>query len=314
MKFSYYSRRVVGTTRKKTRSLIFCALIIFMILENLLSFTSSQASFRINLDGISGSIIPKENRLGVLDRPLFQKGMSYIARSKEAFDTSDSNRSLTRLKKTNTEWVAICVFWYQSNTSSYDIHADPKRIPTNESIARAITQAHNLGMKVMLKPMIDLLETEEVLPWPPWRGEILPSDEWFESYSNFIDYFASFAERNDVDLFCIGCELKETTQANQHWEKIISGVREHYSGSLIYAADWSNYQKIDWWSSLDYVGIDAYFPLTILRYNPTFEELKKAWVRYTKDLENWHSTIDKPIIFTEIGYRSGTGTPYRPQP
>jgi len=298
--------------RKETGSLTFRLLLISLVLGNLVSITLSSALPKINLDEVPGPSIFKETKLVSSDKPVFQKGMSYVARSSNAFSSSDSDKSLALLTKTNTEWVAICVFWYQSNISSYDIHADPERTPTIESVAHAIDRAHDLGMKVMLKPMIDLLETEGVRPWPAWRGEILPSDEWFESYANFINHFAGLAEQNDVDLFCVGCELKETTHAKQHWENIISGVRERYSGPITYAADWSSYQRIAWWSSLDYIGIDAYFPLTILRYDPTLEEIKNAWVSYANDLENWHSTINKPIIFTEIGYRSGDGTNMAP--
>jgi len=298
--------------RKETSSLTFCLLLIFIVLGNLLSFVPSSKSILRSADGVSRPSILKEPKLVSSEKPVFQKGMSYLARSSEAFSTPDSDESLALLRKTNTEWVAICFFWYQSNISSYDIHADPERTPTNESVAHAIDQAHDLGMKVMMKPMIDPLETEEELPWPVWRGEILPSDKWFESYASFINYFASFAEQHDVDLFCVGCELSGTTQAKQHWENIISGVRERYSGPITYAADLSDYQRIEWWSSLDYVGIDAYFPLTILRYDPTFDELKNTWVSYANDLENWHSTIGKPVIFTEIGYRSGNGTNIAP--
>jgi len=298
--------------KRKTSPLTFSLLFVFIFLGNPLSFIPSSALYKTNLEGASGPSIPKEIRAISSEKPVFQKGMSYLARSSDAFSTSDSDKSLTLLRKTNTEWVAICFFWYQSNVSSYDIHADPELTATNESVAHAIHRAHDLGMKVMLKPMIDPLETEEVRPWPVWRGEILPSDEWFESYANFINYFAGFAEQHDVDLFCVGCELKETTKEKQHWENIISGVRERYSGPITYAADLSDYQGIGWWSSLDYVGIDAYFPLTILRYDPTFEELRNTWVSYASDLENWHSTIDKPIIFTEIGYRSGNGTNMAP--
>lgn len=85
-------------------------------------------------------------------------------------------------------------------------------------------------------------------------------------------------------------------------------MRERYSGPIVYAADWTNYQNIEWWDSVDYVGIDAYFPLSILKYDPTFNELKNAWINYADEVEKWFLTINKPMIFTEIGYRSGDGT------
>ena len=263
------------------------------------------------LDGVAKSLVFTRSKPVSSGKPVFQKGMSYSAWSSDAYNSPDSDESMILLTETNTEWVAICLSWYQSDTSSYDIHADPERTPTTESVKHAISKAHNLGLKVMLKPMVDPLKSEETHPWPVWRGEIQPSDEWFESYSSFINFFAEFAEQNDVDLFSVGCEFKETTREKQQWENVISGVRERYSGPITYAADWTNYQNIEWWDSLDYVGIDAYFPL-LLTYDPTSEELKNAWASYANEIETWHSTVEKPIIFTEIGYRSGDGTNMAP--
>ncbi|MCW4016664.1 MAG: hypothetical protein NWF06_09870 [Candidatus Bathyarchaeota archaeon] len=243
---------------------------------------------------------------------IFQKGMSYTAWSSDAFSYSEADESLELLMQTNTEWVAICFSWFQSSTTSYDIHLDASSSPTTESVKHAITAAHSLGLKVMLKPMVEATERKESLSYPVWRGEIQPSDEWFESYSSFINFFAEFAEENNVELFCVGCEYKQTTGETEQWENVIQGVREHYPGPITYAADWTNYQNIEWWDSLDYVGIDAYFPLTLLDSDPTFEELKTVWINHADEIEAWLATVNKPVIFTEIGYRSGDGTSMAP--
>ncbi|MCW3987892.1 MAG: hypothetical protein NWE87_06205 [Candidatus Bathyarchaeota archaeon] len=289
---------------KRSQSLVLLS--FFLLLAFISAFSEA------GLGGVAGSLVFAESELASSGKPVFQRGMSYVGWSNDTYNSSDSDESLALLVETNTEWVAISVFWYQTNISTYDIHADPERTPTNESVAHAISQAHNLGLKVMLKPMVDPLEMEGPHPWPVWRGEIPPSDEWFASYANFINFFADFAEQNDVELFSVGCELKGTTQENQQWENIISGVRERYSGPLTYAADWSNYQNIEWWGLLDYVGIDAYFPLSFLRYDPTFEELKNSWTIYANEIEAWQLGVGKPVIFTEIGYRSGDGTNMAP--
>ena len=245
--------------------------------------------------------------------PLFQKGLSYSAWSRDAFISSDSDESLALITQTNTEWIAICLSWVQSNLTSHDIHPDPIRTPSTNSVEYAIKKAHSLGLKVMLKPMVDTLEEERIQGYPTvWRGEIQPSDKWFESYSYFINSFAAIAEQNGVELLCIGCELKATTGEKEKWETIISEVKEHYSGSITYAADWTNYQNIEWWDSLDYIGIDAYFPLTLLDYNPPFTELLNVWTNHANDIEEWISSIEIPLIFTEIGYRSGDGTGMAP--
>lgn len=54
------------------------------------------------------------------------------------------------------------------------------------------------------------------------------------------------------------------------------------------------------------MGIDVYFTLTN-KSDPTLNELKKAWEGHARDIEAWQATVNKPVIFNEIGYRSGDG-------
>jgi len=291
-------------------SLIISSLIVLLTLEALAYPVFPLAFNEKYSETAESSVFPEA--LVSYEIPVYQKGMSFSAWSSDAFSSSESDESLSLLTETNTEWIALCFSWVQSNTTSHDIHLDSNSSPTTESVKHAITTAHSLGLKVMLKPMVEALEREEIRSYPVWRGEIQPSDEWFESYSNFINFFAKFAEQNDVELFCVGCEYKATTGEKEQWEKVIQGVRERYSGPITYAADWTNYQGIEWWDSVDYVGIDAYFPLTLFNGDPTFEELKTTWANHADEIETWLSTVNKPVIFTEIGYRSGNGTSMAP--
>ncbi|MCW3976639.1 MAG: hypothetical protein NWE77_01765, partial [Candidatus Bathyarchaeota archaeon] len=292
------------------KSLIFSSLIVLLTLEAL-AYPVFPLAFNENSSGVAESSVFPEAAVSY-EIPVYQKGLSFSAWSNDVFSSSESDESLRLLTETNTEWIALCFSWIQSNTTSHDIHLSSSGTPTPESIKHAITTAHNLGLKVMLKPMVEAVEREEIRSYPVWRGEIQPSTEWFESYSTFINFFAEFAEQNDVELFSVGCEYKKTTGEKDQWEKIISGVRERYSGPITYSADWTNYQNIEWWDSVDYVGIDAYFPLSILKYDPTYNELKNAWTNYADEIETWLSTVNKPVIFTEIGYRSGDGTNMAP--
>jgi hypothetical protein len=277
------------------KSLIFSSLILILTLEVV---AYPVFSIAVNENSDAG--------------PVFQKGLSYSCWSNDGFGSSSSDESLALLAETGTEWIALCFSWIQSSTTSHDIHLSSSGTPTPESLEHAITTAHSLGLKVMLKPMVEAVEREESLPYPVWRGEIQPSDEWFESYSEFINFFAEFAEQNGVEMFCVGCEYKATTGEREQWETVIQGVRERYSGLLTYAADWTNYRNIEWWDSVDYVGIDAYFPLSVLKYDPSFDELKNAWVNYADEIEVWVATVNMPVILTEIGYRSGDGTNMAP--
>ncbi|HME52439.1 MAG TPA: hypothetical protein VKM55_09500 [Candidatus Lokiarchaeia archaeon] len=229
--------------------------------------------------------------------PTFQRGMSYVSWPPN-FDSNNSNASLSSLKATGTEWVAINVFWNQDNRTSTRIYPIPDS-PSNESVIKAIHKCHELGMKVLLKPVVDPLDGH-------WRGEIPPSDAWFASYGSFINGWAEFAQANAVEILCIGCEFNGNDGQAASWSTIVTGVRQRFSGIITYAANWNEYRSVSWWGLLDYVGIDAYFPLTQVN-DPTIEELKAAWSPWVSEMQSWQLGIGKPIIFTEIGYRSAQG-------
>lgn len=252
--------------------------------------------------------------------PVFQRGISYatyanmgpssnMVPSNIAYGSVESDESLECMKRVGVEWVAINVVWWQEKYNSTKIYSDSATTPTNESIAHAIEKAHSLSMKVMLKPMIDL--SNETDP-DPWRGKIEPSTAWFQSYANFINFSAEIAEKYNVQILCIGTELNRTVSWPQ-WRDIISGVRHRYSGLLTYAADWwKEYDEyVKWWNDLDYVGINAYFPLSA-KNDPTIAEMKSTWENIANYLDWFYSEVNRPIIFTEIGYQAVNGTNIQP--
>ena len=241
--------------------------------------------------------------------PVFQKGMSYRPAPYTSFNysTPESDESLRRMAEDNVEWVAIITWWFQENLTSTQIYPHYDFTPTKESLKHAIETAHGLGMKVMLKPMID---TEDARNEPRWM--IPATAKWLESYTAFITRQAQLANETGAEQLCVGCEFKYTESSAAGWRQIVAEVKKYYSGRLTYAATTDSYRDITWWDSLDYVGIDAYFSLTN-KTDQTLEELKNAWSSTVNDIQTWHdSKVKQPILFTEIGYRSGDGTNMEP--
>jgi len=234
----------------------------------------------------------------------FQKGMCYASWDKERYLSAYSDKSLEALARIGVEWVAIVTTSYQQNYNSKEIFTTGKT-PSEASIIHAIRKAHALGLKVMLKPHLDLLNQSGGL----WRADIgfqneTDWKEWFAQYLKFILHYARIAEEERVELFCIGTELCFASQQTSFWQQyIIPKIREVYSGKLIYAANWDEYKKVSFWQELDFIGLDGYFPL-VEKKNPDFEELKAVWVKWADEIEGWQKGINKQIIFTEIGYRS----------
>ena len=66
-----------------------------------------------------------------------------------------------------------------------------------------------------------------------------------------------------------------------------------------------------WWDALDAIGVDAYYPLTTSN-RPTVAELKAAWGPIKSRLSKLSNKWNRPIIFTEIGYRSIDGANRQP--
>jgi len=241
------------------------------------------------------------------------KGICYASWQKNDYSSSSSDRSLKKATKLGTEYIAIVITQYQDSASSKNIKKTSKT-PSDKSLIHAINKAHDLNFKVMLKPHLDLLE--------PYNDSLCRSDigfytekdweEWFNAYQSFILHYARIAEDLNVELFCIGTELSFTTEKNDLWvNKIINEIKNIYSGKLVYAANWDNYKNIQFWNELDYVGIDAYFPLYPKR-NPSLTQIKRGWEKWKAELRAWHKKINKPILFTEIGYTSSEYSAYEP--
>ncbi|MFH1784647.1 MAG: hypothetical protein ABH868_07165 [bacterium] len=243
----------------------------------------------------------------------FQKGICYIVWSKDHYASKRSDKSLEKLVTTNAKWVGLHTTWYQEHYTSTEIYRGGKS-PTDESLIHAIEKIHELGLNVMLKPHLDLINSEG----GEWRGSIEFETEeewqaWFESYTNFAVHYAKLAQENNVELYCIGTELSATTIVKPDmWRGVIKAVREVYKGPLTYASNWDGeYLDISFWSDLDYAGIDPYFPLSEAM-QPSLEEIKEGWKSWFAQIEQWQKKMNQPVIFTEIGYASSTGAAKEP--
>ena len=240
------------------------------------------------------------------------KGMCYVTWEKERFASQYSDESLKKLSSLGVEYVSICVTHYQEKYNSTSIKRT-ERTPSDKSLKHVIKESHKLGLKVMLKPHVDLIDKFD---GTYWRGDIGFAREedwqaWFKEYQDLIIHYARMCEKLDVEIFCVGTELSFTTQKDPEWRKIIAETRKVYSGKIVYAANWDNFKNVGFWQDLDYVGIDAYFPLTY-KSEPSLEDLKRGWEKWVHEIEAWQGRVNKPIIFTEIGYSSTPHAPYEP--
>lgn len=170
-----------------------------------------------------------------------------------------------------------------------------------ENRIKLVEWARENNKKIMLKPHF-WVETVG------WAGELKFSEEqwkiWEENYKKFILDHALFCEKYQLEYFCFGVELKTATQQrSQYFEQLIDSIRKIYSGKLLYAANWDNFENVSFWDKLDYIGIDAYFPLSD-SVSPSKKDLKEAWKMPRCELKKLSEQYNKQIILTEFGYRN----------
>ena len=72
---------------------------------------------------------------------------------------------------------------------------------------------------------------------------------------------------------------------------------------MTYAANWDEYKRTPFSNQLDYIGIDAYFPISDEK-TPTLEQSMKGWKTHVPTIKALSDKEQKPILFTEYGYRS----------
>lgn len=170
-----------------------------------------------------------------------------------------------------------------------------------ENIQPIVNKAISEGYKILLKPMFRVDNIS-------WAGNYCFDhfDQYvFErEFSAKILMLAEIAEKEKIQMFSVGAELKLFVEKRpQFWLKLIKQIREVYSGQLTYAANWDNVQNIPFWEELDYIGVDAYYPLSSKK-TPQIKELTQAWKLPLQQLKQLHDIYQKPILFTEFGYRS----------
>jgi len=228
--------------------------------------------------------------------------------------------STDQLYQTNANYASVLVTQYVATGTSTTIAADATKTPLDDQVVFAIQGFHNLGMKVFLKPHVDSDDGT-------WRGEFEPTSipAWFASFQTFIVHYATIAQENSVEGLVFGTEYKTLSVAANvsYWDTVIAAIRAVYTGELAYGANASGpadeFSTVSFWPLVDLIGVDGYVGLTDID-DPTVAQLESGWTDSTENggynavaaFQNLNTTYSKPVIFTELGYESTTGTNIEP--
>ncbi len=251
-----------------------------------------------------GTPPPRER---VVDALPFMRGFNFTHEGYSIYNGYGSKlsvQSLQRLQQLYSNAVAVVPY-----TGMQDPH-EARPLPFSESaggehdegVIHAIRNARELGMVTMLKPQIWVrggwpgdVEMENQAKW----------DQFFEHYYQWISHYALLAEMHQVDILCIGVEFSQATlKQEHHWRQLIAKIRKIYSGKLTYAANWGQeFERLGFWDELDYIGLNCYYPMST-QDQPTVAQLKKGFSRACQKVEQVVQSNKKPLLITEIGFRS----------
>ncbi len=227
-------------------------------------------------------------------------GVSFVASGKAI-----NNKHINPVKKVSANYVALMPFGFIKSISSPKIRFNEKGQwfgETNEGLQQYAKEFEKAGIRVMVKPQI----------WV-WNGEytgtieMTSEENWkiLEStYEEFILNFSKTAESIKAPILCIGTELEKFIENRpDFWKSLIKKIRKIYSGKLTYAANWDEFKRVPFWKDVDYIGIDAYFPLSNKK-SPTLKEFEFGWQKHKQEIVKVREAVNKPVLFTEYGYRS----------
>lgn len=215
-----------------------------------------------------------------------------------------SQSDIEVLAQSNAGWVQVIPYGH-SRPNNPDVNYSPTTGWWGESevgIRTTVEYARNMGLKILLKPHIWVIGQG-------WAGDYTLTDEadwleWEANYQAYIMFHARLAEELEVELFCIGTEYRTVTRDRpDYFGRLADSVRTVYSGPIVYAANWDNYDQVQFWEKVDYIGIDSYFPL-VPEATPSVEALEEAWQPLKKDIRDLSQSVDRPVLFTEYGYLS----------
>ncbi len=218
------------------------------------------------------------------------------------WDTPEARHSMTAMAELNVNWVTLAYAALQATAQSTEIPFRNEPTVTDDEIRKATAMARELGLKVCLKPVVNVTDGT-------WRAHIgffdvdVPGEpswsQWFASYREFILHHARLAEELDAEMFCIGCEMVRADGQEALWRSLIDDVRAIYGGLITYNCDKYQEDRLTWWDAVDVISSSGYYPTG-------------TWEEHLDRIEAVVHQHGKPFLFMETGCPSREGSPQRP--
>lgn len=264
-----------------------------------------------NSSGLDARSAPSETEMGA-EPPVFDvQSVTLDARNRP------EPGLLPHLRALGVTHLTLVSFGWQRAVDDPRVRVDTSDGWYSEShrgIRTLATRADSLGMDVILKPHLWVGGYDETQD----RSDIGFETEaewrrWAADYRRFLMTYARLANEVDAAVLVLGTELTRAARERPaFWRALADSARTVYNGDLTYAANWhESYDQIPFWDALDYVGVQAYFPLTEVD-DPPLDTLQAGWQRHRDALARVHRRTGKPVLLTELGYRSASSAAEAP--
>ena len=235
-------------------------------------------------------------------------GISFVA-SRSAIDA----KHVAPVIAVNGNYVALMPFGFFRDLKNPTIIYNSNRQwfgETKKGLEHYAKEFKKSNVKIMVKPQLwvarglytGYIDMESESNWKTLE----------DSYQKFILEYAEIAQKIAADILCIGTELEQfVAKRPTYWNQLILKIKKIYAGKLTYASNWDEFKRVPFWSQLDYIGVDAYFPLSDKK-TPTVAEFEDGWQQHKREIQLVQQKYQKPILFTEYGYRSVDFTGKKP--
>ena len=225
-------------------------------------------------------------------------GISFVAA-----DEKVAEKDMLPIQAIGATWVSLMPYGFVRE-KEHVVHYNTQWQwwgETDEGLLATTKLAKDNGLKVMIKPQVWFRHGK-------YTGHYIPPDSgkmaFNESFAGFVLHFAEVAQKAKADMYCLGTEWHKYIDSDpEFWQQLIIKVKNIYTGKLTYAANWDEYKTVPFWQELDYIGINAYFPLSD-KDHPSLADLQKSWQPWLNEMRSVAESVGKPVLFTEYGYRS----------
>jgi hypothetical protein len=218
---------------------------------------------------------------------------------------------LAEIAATGADHVELVVAYYQEHGRSSEIVAHPRFTAPPNALRHALREARALGLKALVFPIVRLAHGAP----GEWRGTLAPVDRmaWWSSYRARLRELADLCAQEHAGALSVGSELStlDGEDDRSEWVALIAEVRRRYHGTLVYSGNWDRFRRVALYDLVDEIGLCGYFALADVA-GASVVDLVRAWRDLRIELERFALARGRPLVFTEIGYRSVRGATTAP--